>query len=164
MGKLEELRARLSELRAEKNKLRSELMKEEKLLRESVKPIHSFTLEPSKQQFNERMFDDTLKWYTLYGEVTNKYELIDAGWSESEAVGGFMRYLYNSTTRTIATRSGGGTIFIPEESSYLELAVSESDLLAETRRVYKELGEFIHANPEGGDLTAIVKGHKCYRW
>src|SRR5262249_282588 len=159
---------RISKLRAEVKKLRREIMKEKRLLRESVKPIFSFTLKPSVNQFNDVLLDDTLKWYTLCGEVTNKEELLDAGWSESEAVGGGMRYLYNTTTRTIATRIGGGTIFIPEERSYLELAYlelasSEPDLLAETRRVYRELGEFIHANPEGGDVTAIVKGHKYYR-
>lgn len=113
--------------------------------RKTTKVLYRFTLVPDGQNYRAReVWDDTCLVYTLRGDVLNEDECREVG---IVARGGSGSYLWNAGTQRIVTALGGGTFFIPTWN-------------ADPRPCVAELGAFLAANPDGGDVTAILERHR----
>jgi hypothetical protein len=144
---------------------KDELAAAEKARRESVKPVWSWVLKRDDNAHRmDRLMDDSCVWYRLIGYMRNvtEYEAVHGGDSISNATrtghGQGMTYLYNTLSGRFVLASGGGRIWIKES------AWSIGDNIAEIRRnhdeCFTELAAFVQANPDGGDVTDIIKSHR----
>lgn len=116
-----------------------------------------FTISPLEKSSRwDRLYDDTIEWYTLSGIILNAEEYTALG---GDPKTGSMNYLYNKTTKRIIMRDGGGSIYIPEDSFG-----SRGKFQDNVAEIYAKLGEFISLNPEGGDVTDIIVGNPNFRW
>lgn len=148
MRTIEEIKAELREAEAAESA-------KAQALRDSVKPEWVFTLTPSESKWHE-VYDDTCLVYRLEGRVTN-LEALKAVGSHMPALGsgGAMDYVFNTVTGKLIMAVGGGTIYINRQFGKRS---DGSDVTA-----MNELGAFLVAHPDGGDITSIVVTHQQRR-
>jgi hypothetical protein len=112
---------------------------------------YRYTIAPSENRHHD-LYDATCRLYSLHGEVANPVEAIEAGHPKDTLRCGSMDYIYNTATAKIVCSVGGGSIYISTGwgQHSLEEVIATMD----------EIGEYIFANPEGGDITEIVEKFK----
>lgn len=109
-----------------------------RMRRDAVVPEYQYTISPSENKW-DRIYDPTCALYHLEGKVLNADELRAVGKTPFE---GGMNYLWNGITHSLVCAVGGGSVFIKDQE------------------VHDELGQFIYANREGGDVTHIIEHYK----
>ncbi len=119
---------------------------ERQAVRDRIKPKHSFSIKPVVVQrhtgFHDRILDPTIRIYTLTGVITNLQECEAAG--HQFLRNGSMSYLFNTGTGKIVMAHGSGTLYIDESDT----------------ETWKRLNKFISENPNGGDITDLMKHRK----
>lgn len=146
---IKELEARINAIRNAEHAAREER-------RKTVTPVMRYTFGPSSGGCFDKILDPTVVRLTLRGECTNMDVLQEAGWSASQVFTGSMDYLFNTLSGKVVMAIGGGSIFVTTD----RFGKSE-EAVADGLRTFGELAEFIIANPEGGDVTAIIEGHRA---
>lgn len=154
--------SKADELRAELKRLEKQEAEEKAAKIAAVKRQWRFTITPAPDRWDP-LYDDTLVWYYLQGEVLNADELKAVGAPADSYANGGMKYLYNVGTGKIAMRGSGGTIYIRDSWSICKNATVEQ-VRTEMLRTFGELADFISQHPEGGDVTGIVTGNKYFNW
>lgn len=96
----------------------------------------------------DELYDDSCCFYELHGEVMNRDEAKLVGHPDFVMTDAGMRYVYNGMTGKFICSTSGGTIYVSGDGA---------------DETFSELSEFIHDNPDGGDVTAIVEAHRAAR-
>jgi hypothetical protein len=91
----------------------------------------------------QSMYDDTLVWYRLEGEVLNPDEAKEAGHNQDRISTAGYDYLYNTATQKIAMAGSGGTYWIGSGDPWWS-DVDRRELETRAHAVaIKQLGELI---------------------
>jgi hypothetical protein len=146
----------VEDLRAELREAEAKEREEREARKAAVEPILRYTLTLDLRELRrEPLWDPACRYYRLEGEVINEQELLEAGHSRDEARRrqGGMTYLFNSATGRFVKAVGGGNVYISAPHS------SFNSGNPEVRATWSRLSEFIKAEPDGGDVTAIVRDH-----
>lgn len=143
---IEELEAQLKAARrAEADKAKAEM--------EAHRPVYRFTVEPASSAYHEeRIYDPSIKLYSISGTCINADEVREAGYPDHVLRGGGMVYYYNTASNCIIGGVGGGTIYI---GAGWNAEDRDSDIEAMAK-----VSAFIAEHPEGGDITDIVNEHR----
>jgi hypothetical protein len=152
--KQNELQQRIAEMQRELKTLQDQ---ESKAKRDALKAFTRqwrFTIKPYDAKL-DRIYDDTLVWYYLRGELLNADEYKALGGDVERSNGG-MAYLYNTLTKRIVMSGGGGNLYIPSGWNR-----SEQESIQDT---FIKLAAFIADNPNGGDVTAIIISQPDFKW
>jgi hypothetical protein len=134
MSEIERLRV---ELRAAE--VAEAAQKEER--RKNAKAIFRFSVQPVILKRWDYVFDESCSIYRIIRECENPAEMKAAGQFESYYQNGGMNYYYNSATKKLIASVGGGYVFLENNTPAKWAAVSA----------------FIAENPQGGDITHILK-------
>lgn len=140
----------VAEIKAELAQAQEREQANAKRVREQTPVVYKFTIKPvNSQRLFDRMYDDTCKLYEIRREVQNRTEAQAVGHHEWELRDGGMRYVYNTKTTKIVCSVGGGTSYISPNWNGPD---DEYDGIA-----FDQIARFIVKNPDGGDITDIVK-------
>jgi hypothetical protein len=130
----------VEDLRAELREAEAKEREEREARKAAVEPILRYTLTLDLRELRrEPLWDPACRYYRLEGEVINEQELLT--------------YLFNSATGRFVKAVGGGNVYISAPHS------SFNSGNPEVRATWSRLSEFIKAEPDGGDVTAIVRDH-----
>jgi hypothetical protein len=143
-GSIEELEARVKAMKAARQADKERLKSETPLIwRYSIVKSR-----PNGSMF-DRIMDDSCILYRIEGEVVNKAEAEAAG-HNLDRLGGGMNYLFNTLSKKFVMPIGGGHYYI---SDRFEKKNTEAV-------TWERIAEFVTKNPDGGDITDIVKAHR----
>lgn len=146
---VEELRRQLREAEA--------LEVQEREARRKATPVRcQYLIAPaSRRNTFDKLYDETCHTYTIERVILNKAEAEAAGHQDWELRAGGMNYLFNSGTGKIVCALGGGTSYISERWN------GEND--GADVEAMEAIGQFLDANPNGGDITKIVETFQACR-
>ncbi len=125
---------------------------ERKAKMEATPIVWRYTILPANDPWQE-VYDDSCLLYELKGEITNADEAKAAGRPDHSIRPGGMTYVFNKLSGRIVTSTGGGTIFVSGRYG------GESKKAA-AQEAMRQISRFLRDNPNGGDITEIIKNYK----
>lgn len=139
-----------AELRAELAEAEAREKTERDLLKQQVPIQYRYEIapQPSREAIFDKVYDPTCVRYRIVRRTVNPKEAEAAGHPDWELQEGGMTYVFNTGTNRIICSVSGGTIYI-------------SGVGADA--AFEQVGNFLAANPQGGDITDIVERFQAAR-
>ena len=149
---VQSLRARIEAMQSELKDLERKERQERDAKLKAFKRKWRFTLTAELTYHWDRIYDDTLVWYTLRGELLNAAEYKAIG-GDPDRKQGSMRYLYNTLTKRLVMRASGGHLYVKGES------IGDNDVVSP---VYAEMAKAIANGVQ--DITSLIVNQDGFSW
>lgn len=163
---------RMAQLRSELLELEGQKRILDDVKRQQTPRLWKFTFTLDHKYFRDIRPGSQVTGAVLKGEVINRAECSEAGWSEDQLRGGHYGYLINLCNGKIIKPDGGGSVFINDGVRFgfghsrqeIQEAMDDSDF------IYKALENIIACwmenldNAEPVDVSTLITEQRQFSW